>query len=313
MHTDSSKRMWGAYGETNNKKTNGFWSSKEQEEHINVLELRACQLGLQSFYKDTINVHIKVYIDNTTSVSYINKYGGRIASLNAIARDIWLWCIQRNITLSACHVCGTDNNIADKLSRTGNEDLEWSLSNNVFTALRQSCPSLTIDLFASRLNHKLSKYVSRVPDPKAYAIDAFSISWKENCYYAFPPFSLIPKILQKVEKDGTQLLCLVAPVWPTQAWWPTLIQLIVDRCFLLNNPQNILTLAHRPQKKHPLRKMKLIVFPISGQPLMIKAFQSKLKNSSSNPGVVLRGNSTQHILDNGYIYVKGKEIPLIPI
>jgi len=44
MYTDSSKRMWGAYGETNNKKTNGFWSSKEQEEHINVLELRACQL-----------------------------------------------------------------------------------------------------------------------------------------------------------------------------------------------------------------------------------------------------------------------------
>ena len=65
-------------------------------------------------------------MDNTTSVSYINKYGGRIASLNAIARDIWLRCIQRNITLSACHVCGTDNNIADKLSRTGNEDLEWS-------------------------------------------------------------------------------------------------------------------------------------------------------------------------------------------
>jgi len=66
--------MWGAYDETNNKKTNGFWSSKEQEEHINILEL--------------INVHIKVYMDNTTSVSYINKYVGRIASLNAIARDI---------------------------------------------------------------------------------------------------------------------------------------------------------------------------------------------------------------------------------
>jgi len=252
-------------------------------------------------------------MNSTTSVSNINKYGGRIASLNAIACDIWLWCIQRNITLSACHVCGTDNNIADKLSRTGNEDLEWSVSNNVFTGLRQSCPSLTMHLFASRLNQKLLKYVSQMPDPKAHAIDAFSISWKENRYYAFPPFSLIPKLLQKVEKDGTQLLCLVAPVWPTHTWWPTLIKLIVDICLILNNPQNILTLAHRPQNKHPLRKMKLIAFPIPGQPLMIKAFQSKLKNLSSNPGVVLRGNSTQHILDNGYISVKGKEIPLIPI
>ena len=35
-----------------------------------------------------------------------------------------------------------------------------------------------IDLFATRLNSKLPKYVSWKPDPGSVSIDDFSISWK---------------------------------------------------------------------------------------------------------------------------------------
>lgn len=128
MFTDSSGHMWGAYDKTENRRTNGFWSAEEQNQHINVLELKACQVGLLKLFKHNRNIYIKLYMDNTTSVSYINNYGGRIDSLNKIARDIWHWCIQRNILLSAHHVSGSLNRMADKLSRTGNEDLEWSIS-----------------------------------------------------------------------------------------------------------------------------------------------------------------------------------------
>ena len=166
--------------------------------------------------------------------------------MNTVARAIWIWCIERNILLSAYHVSGTDNGTADKLSRCGNEDLEWGLSMDVFTAICQSFPSIKIDLFASRLNAKLQQFVSRVPDPDAYAIDAFSFPWNDNCYYAFPPFSLIPKVLQKVERERTELLCLIATIWPAQIWWPVLNRLIVAPCLLLPYPKKILTLAHRP-------------------------------------------------------------------
>jgi len=78
LYTDSSRLMWGAYEETRNKQTNGFWSAEEQQQHINILELKAFQLALYSFYKDKNDIHIKIYMDNTTSVSYINRYGGKI-------------------------------------------------------------------------------------------------------------------------------------------------------------------------------------------------------------------------------------------
>ena len=38
---------WGAYDKTKDLRTGGHWSQEEQEDHINVLELRAIFLGLK--------------------------------------------------------------------------------------------------------------------------------------------------------------------------------------------------------------------------------------------------------------------------
>jgi hypothetical protein len=42
-----------------------------------------------------------------------------------------------------------------------------------------------VDLFASRLNKQLDKYVSWFPDPKAVTSDAFSICWSNYKPYIF--------------------------------------------------------------------------------------------------------------------------------
>ena len=55
----------------------------------------------------------------------------------------------------------------------------------------------TIDLFASRLNAQIPRYVSWRPEPQCVAVDAFSIQWGNEVFYAFPPFALIPRVLQK--------------------------------------------------------------------------------------------------------------------
>lgn len=47
------------------------------------------------------------------------------------------------------------------------------------------------------MNHQISKYVSWRPEPEAYAVGAFSISWKNQNIYCFPPFNIIPAVLQK--------------------------------------------------------------------------------------------------------------------
>ena len=44
-----------------------------------------------------------------------------------------------------------------------------------------------MDLFATRLNTKLPLYVSPIPDPQAWAVDALNIPWENLVAYAYPP------------------------------------------------------------------------------------------------------------------------------
>ena len=67
--------------------------------------------------------------------------------------------------------------------------------------LRAVFPALSIDLFASVLNAQLARYVSWNPHPHATFVDAFSIPWTGEYFYAFPPFSLIHKCLRKIEAE----------------------------------------------------------------------------------------------------------------
>ena len=54
----------------------GFWSREEQNMHINVLELQAVLMGLKSLCSALCNCHLRINIDNTTTVSYLNNMGG---------------------------------------------------------------------------------------------------------------------------------------------------------------------------------------------------------------------------------------------
>ena len=98
--------MYGAYNDTDNSKTNGFWDSSEQKLHINIHELKACEIAIHTLRKDINNKHLRLYTDNTTSCAYINRYGGKHDSIDSIVRRIWTWCIDRNIQLSAAHIAG---------------------------------------------------------------------------------------------------------------------------------------------------------------------------------------------------------------
>ena len=101
----------------------GFFHVSRGTEITHVLELKASELILLSLYKQRSNIHIQVFMDNTTNVAYINKYGGRIKTLDNLARTIWTWAIDKNIFIAANRISGSKKHTADKLSRTGNDDL----------------------------------------------------------------------------------------------------------------------------------------------------------------------------------------------
>ena len=97
--------------------TGGRWSPVESGQHINVLELKAVLMGLQSLCKAKQDCHIKILSDNTTTVSYLKNMGGTHSlACNEIARKVWLWCISRKIYLTAAHIPGKTNIQADQAS-----------------------------------------------------------------------------------------------------------------------------------------------------------------------------------------------------
>ncbi|XP_031559870.1 uncharacterized protein LOC116296056 [Actinia tenebrosa] len=166
LRCDSSLQGWGSVIEGSDNPTGGRWSPFEATYHINYLELKAIQMGLMSLCNDLYEVHIKVLSDNQTAVAYIRNMGGTHSpSCNLITREILLWCKQRKITITISHLPGHLNVQADKASREFKDDIEWSLDTGVFTMLSRKWGQPQIDMFASRLNHKISLYVSWKPDP----------------------------------------------------------------------------------------------------------------------------------------------------
>ena len=56
------------------------------------------------------------------------------------------------------------------------------------------------------------------------AADAFTLNWKNQFIYVFPSFSIIPRILQKIEEDQARALMIV-PMWATLPWFPKLTRI----------------------------------------------------------------------------------------
>lgn len=138
-------------------------------------------------------------VDNTTAIAYVNKMGGiKYQKFNTLATRIWRWTERNDIWLHAEHIPSEQNSIADKLSRLKNLDTEWELAQYAFSRITDKFGLPEIDLFATLSNTKCEKFCSWIIESQAWAIDAFSISWSKMFFYAFPPFSMILRALNKV-------------------------------------------------------------------------------------------------------------------
>ena len=202
IFTDASNEGWGAH-----------------------LELKAVFLALKEFRTLVCNKTVLIATDNTTVVAYINKEGGmKSGSLCALLWRILSWCTRQQVTLRARHIPGRLNVIADKLSRLGQTiQTEWSLHPAVFQAVCARWHQPKVDLFATRFNNKLPQFVSPVPDPQAWAVDALSLSWEDLDPYAFPPAAILGKVLEKLQDYPCNRIILIAPGWPNMPWFWDLV------------------------------------------------------------------------------------------
>lgn len=148
LTTDASKQGYG--GHLDNHICQGFWSEKEKKLHINHLELKAVHLSIQKFLPHLKGQNLLIRSDSTTVVQYLNKQGGtRSPQLCLLTWELYQLTIKNEITLKAAHIIGSQNFLADSLSRVKIRPTEWTLNDSVTQKIFLTWGKPMIDLFAS--------------------------------------------------------------------------------------------------------------------------------------------------------------------
>ena len=94
--SDASKIGWGVT--CGNLSTRGLWSHPKQAFYVNLLVLKAAFLAIRTFLKQHSNMSVKLRLDNTTAVSYINNQGGTRSPIPmSITLNQWNWCLQHKV------------------------------------------------------------------------------------------------------------------------------------------------------------------------------------------------------------------------
>ena len=169
--------------------------------------------------------------DNVIAISYVNNMRGMKSQIcNNIACRICDFCTKNQLWVAAAHTPGTINTETDKQSRVLEDATERKLNPALFNKIVESFGKPDIDLFATRINNQLDRYVSWHPERQTMVIIAFSLTWNNNYFYKFPPFSLVGRVLGKIHRDKTNAV-IVLPDWSTQYWYTQLLQMTnQDHC-----------------------------------------------------------------------------------
>jgi len=121
--------------------------------------------AIRSFASRSEGISIKILIDNSTAVFYINKGGGtKSRNLNSLAVDIAKWCEARQISIVVEFLPGYLNTIADHESRRDADPSDWKLCFKMFRSLSR----LWVMQFFVGLERPTSSICIMDPQPGAY-------------------------------------------------------------------------------------------------------------------------------------------------
>ena len=179
IYTDASFLGYGGVVVDNNNHRRkrhtirGFWSRHEDDKSINVLEMMAVHRTLKAVVKhlqwDSLN--IELFVDNITTMVYINKGSGRYPHLAKISIMIHQLLEANNLNVVCRYVNTKDNVLADQLSRWKQDRSDYRLNPGIFQHVDNRWGPHTIDWTATRLNTQLPRFCSWTLDDRATYID----------------------------------------------------------------------------------------------------------------------------------------------
>ena len=81
--------------------------------------------------------------------------GLSLKTLSNLARELWNYALNRNLTISAIHLPGKLNVLANHRSTIFKHSSEWMLKPSIFRGVVASLGRQDMDLFALRVNHQI--------------------------------------------------------------------------------------------------------------------------------------------------------------
>ena len=150
-----------------------------------------------------------------------NEGGTRSHTLMQLTIRLLQWCDRKAITLVPVHLPGVHNVQADSLSRVGQTlIIEWTRAMERLRPVFAKWGEPQVDLFVTFAN-RLIKFISPYPDPRAVWTDAMSMPWENGrgLLYVFPPFKIVPQVLQKIAQSPGVRMILIAQLQLAALWF----------------------------------------------------------------------------------------------
>jgi ribonuclease HI len=226
--TDASEEGWGAWwGET---RVGDEWGERELGWTSNRRELSAVLKALEVVKRGWFleggerfsRITVRIRSDNTTTVSCLNKCYSTSDILLNIVKKVWRLSMELGINIKAEWLPGRDNELADQLSRRG-KGYALGLAMEWFILFNRFWGPFTVDCMAESITAKVPRFFAQYPDAGAAGIDAFSQPWGGENVWVFPPPGMVGKVVAHMRRSGARGV-LLAPEWPSQIWWPSLIE-----------------------------------------------------------------------------------------
>jgi hypothetical protein len=245
--TDASDYGWGAC--LDDATHAGFFSPAQASLHITAKEMLAVEETLIRLPTSICNTAIRLRTDNMAVMFALRNRVSASPAMMKILRRILEFLDNRRLHLQAEYIA-TDLNPADPLSRR-HDKTDWKVNRQLLHQWENRFGVRTFDRFATRANRVCPRFNSWRLEPESDG-DAMLVPWKGHLNWLNPPFAMIGRAVAKLRREGAEALML-APSWPSAAWYPDLMQLAKTVIKLKPRLVQALVDATNPATPEPLR------------------------------------------------------------
>ena len=214
---DASDQGWGALTLSGDAAiAHEYFSPWERLQSSTYRELLGVHRCLQALILRCRDSYVVFQVDNLNILSVVNK-GSRSLPLNALARELFWYCLEQGVQLRLEWAPRDLNQAADAISKMALPN-DWQLHPRYFRWLDQRWGPHSCDLFASSTSAQCARFFSLHWCPGTGGVDAFAYDWAVENPWINAPFRIIGRVWRRL-RDSLAAASMVIPHWSSATWW----------------------------------------------------------------------------------------------